>query len=269
MLPQAFKIVIPAVGNDFIALIKDTSLVSVITVNELLRAGAARRRGARCSYLSALLVAAAVYWILTIFFSFWQARLETQNGARPCKSLTMTGQPITQPMPARRHRRGAGRGQGPAQVLRQAPRAQGRRLRGASRRGLVLLGPSGSGKSTLLRCINSLEEAQKGTIRVGDVTVECGQLGQGLREAVHGVRLQCGMVFQDFNLFPHKSVTENVIEAPMLVKGDEEGRATAEGQGAARAGGPRRTAPTTTRRRSRAARSSAWRSPARWPWTPS
>ena len=84
---------------------------------------------------------------------------------------------------------------------------------------VVLLGPSGSGESTLLRCINSLEEAQKGTIRVGDVTMNCGQWDRAYRHAVHGVRLQCGMVFQDFNLFPHKSVTENVIEAPLLVKG--------------------------------------------------
>jgi polar amino acid transport system permease protein len=77
VLPQAFKIVIPAVGNDFIALIKDTSLVSVITVEELLRrsqlAGAAT-----FSFMSTLLVAAAWYWALTIFFSFWQAKLETR-----------------------------------------------------------------------------------------------------------------------------------------------------------------------------------------------
>ena len=77
VLPQALKIVIPAVGNDFIALIKDTSLVSVITVEELLRrsqlAGAAT-----FSFMSTLLVAAAWYWALTIFFSFWQAKLETR-----------------------------------------------------------------------------------------------------------------------------------------------------------------------------------------------
>jgi polar amino acid transport system permease protein len=77
VLPQAFKIVIPAVGNDFIALIKDTSLVSVITVEELLRrsqlAGAAT-----FSFFSTLLVAAGFYWALTIFFSFWQAKLETR-----------------------------------------------------------------------------------------------------------------------------------------------------------------------------------------------
>jgi polar amino acid transport system permease protein len=77
ILPQALKIVIPAVGNDFIALIKDTSLVSVITVEELLRrsqlAGAAT-----FSFFSTLLVAAAFYWALTIFFSFWQAKLEAR-----------------------------------------------------------------------------------------------------------------------------------------------------------------------------------------------
>ncbi len=75
ILPQAFKIVIPAVGNDFIALIKDTALVSTITVEEILRRS--QIVGARYyDYLSPLLVAAVIYWILTIFFSFWQARLE-------------------------------------------------------------------------------------------------------------------------------------------------------------------------------------------------
>ena len=77
VLPQAFKIVIPAVGNDFIALIKDTSLVSVITVEELLRR--AQLAGASSlNNFSTLLVAAAFYWALTIFFSFWQAKLETR-----------------------------------------------------------------------------------------------------------------------------------------------------------------------------------------------
>ncbi len=77
ILPQAFKIVIPAIGNDFIALIKDTSLVSVITVEELLRR--AQLAGASSmNFFSTLLVAAAFYWALTIFFSFWQAKLENR-----------------------------------------------------------------------------------------------------------------------------------------------------------------------------------------------
>lgn len=75
ILPQAFKIVIPAVGNDFIALIKDTALCSTITVEEILRRSTIV--GARYyDFLSPLLWAAVIYWVLTIFFSFWQARLE-------------------------------------------------------------------------------------------------------------------------------------------------------------------------------------------------
>ena len=77
VLPQALKIVIPAVGNDFITLIKDTSLVSVITVEELLRR-AQLAGSASLNNFSTLLVAAAFYWALTIFFSFWQAKLETR-----------------------------------------------------------------------------------------------------------------------------------------------------------------------------------------------
>jgi len=84
---------------------------------------------------------------------------------------------------------------------------------------VVLLGPSGSGKSTLLRCISFLEEAQSGRITVGDTTVECGSHGSAYRKGVHEVRLQCGMVFQDFNLFPHMSVTENIVAAPSRVAG--------------------------------------------------
>jgi len=91
----------------------------------------------------------------------------------------------------------------------------------AVRRGevVVVIGPSGSGKSTLLRCLNFLEEPQKGVITIGGVSVTCGGRGKAHKRAVRDVRLKCGMVFQEFNLFPHKSVTENVIEAPMLVKG--------------------------------------------------
>ena len=84
---------------------------------------------------------------------------------------------------------------------------------------VVLLGPSGSGKSTLLRCINFLEEPQEGLIKVGGTEVICGSRGRDYRKAVMAVRMRCGMVFQDFNLYPHMSVTENVIESPIHVAG--------------------------------------------------
>ena len=84
---------------------------------------------------------------------------------------------------------------------------------------LVLIGPSGSGKSTFLRCLNFLEDPTNGEIRVGDVHVTCGNHGGKFKRDVHEIRMKCGMVFQEFNLFPHKDAIENVTEGPILVKG--------------------------------------------------
>jgi len=90
---------------------------------------------------------------------------------------------------------------------------------------VVIIGPSGSGKSTLLRCINFLEEPTSGYITVGGTTVKCGSHGKEYRGAIRDVRMKCGMVFQEFNLFPHKSVTENIIEAPLIVKKETKDKA--------------------------------------------
>ncbi|HET7145173.1 MAG TPA: amino acid ABC transporter ATP-binding protein, partial [Anaerolineales bacterium] len=84
---------------------------------------------------------------------------------------------------------------------------------------VCLIGRSGSGKSTLLRCINFLEEPSHGAIEVDGIKVEGGEKGREHRQLVHDVRLKTGMVFQEFNLFPHMTVLENVIEGPVIVKG--------------------------------------------------
>ncbi len=85
---------------------------------------------------------------------------------------------------------------------------------------VVLFGRSGSGKSTLLRCINFLEEPTAGIIDVGGVRMEVGPALRARRAQINQIRRRCGMVFQEFNLFPHLSVLENVIEAPCTVKGE-------------------------------------------------
>jgi ABC-type polar amino acid transport system ATPase subunit len=90
---------------------------------------------------------------------------------------------------------------------------------------VCVIGRSGSGKSTMLRCINFLEEPSFGTIEVDGVKVSAGEKGKEHRQLVHDVRLKTGMVFQEFNLFPHMSVLENVIEGPITVKGMERARA--------------------------------------------
>lgn len=83
---------------------------------------------------------------------------------------------------------------------------------------VCVIGRSGSGKSTLLRCINFLEDPSQGVIEVDGVRVIAGQHGRETNRLVHDVRLRTGMVFQEFNLFPHMSVLENVIEGPVTVK---------------------------------------------------
>jgi len=91
---------------------------------------------------------------------------------------------------------------------------------------VVLFGRSGSGKSTLLRCINFLEEPTSGVVQVGDLRVEVGPALRARREMIRQIRERCGMVFQEFNLFPHLSVLENVIEAPCTVKGEAKEKAS-------------------------------------------
>jgi general L-amino acid transport system ATP-binding protein len=85
---------------------------------------------------------------------------------------------------------------------------------------LVICGPSGSGKSTLIRCINALEEYQEGTL-----TVAGHILGDDIK-AVDAVRRQVGMVFQQFNLFPHLTVLENLTLSPTWVAGMPKKEAT-------------------------------------------
>ncbi len=86
---------------------------------------------------------------------------------------------------------------------------------------VCVIGRSGSGKSTLLRCINFLEQPTQGTIEVDGLVVDVAQhrLSAQQKETVRRIRLCTGMVFQEFNLFPHLSVIDNLIEAPVTVKG--------------------------------------------------
>lgn len=90
---------------------------------------------------------------------------------------------------------------------------------------VCLIGRSGSGKSTLLRCINFLEEPSHGVIEVDGIRVVGSEKAKQRKQLIHDVRLKTGMVFQEFNLFPHMSVLENVIEGPVTVKGMDRNRA--------------------------------------------
>ncbi len=87
---------------------------------------------------------------------------------------------------------------------------------------LSIIGPSGSGKSTLLRCVNQLEQADGGRIEICGMTLcEPAASGNGCRyvskQEQRAIQLKVGLVFQSFHLFPHLSILQNVIEAPMRV----------------------------------------------------
>jgi polar amino acid transport system ATP-binding protein len=91
---------------------------------------------------------------------------------------------------------------------------------------VVIFGRSGSGKSTLLRCVNFLETPTGGSVEVDGTKLEVGHLTKERHKTVREIRMKAGMVFQDFNLFPHLTVIQNLIEAPVTVRGESKKEAT-------------------------------------------
>jgi len=90
---------------------------------------------------------------------------------------------------------------------------------------VVILGASGSGKSTLLRCINFLEEPTAGTIEVDGTAIHAGEDDKLRENHILEIRKKTGMCFQSFNLFPHMTVLENIIEGPTTVLGQNKKQA--------------------------------------------
>lgn len=95
---------------------------------------------------------------------------------------------------------------------------------------VAIIGPSGSGKTTLLRCINLLEIPDSGIIRVGNIEINGSIHISKQQRQVRALRQQVGFVFQGFNLFPHRTVLENIIEGPVIVKGEVRGSAEKRGR---------------------------------------
>ena len=91
----------------------------------------------------------------------------------------------------------------------------------------ALIGPSGSGKSTLLRCVNLLDTPDSGSLRLGEASLAFQPGRPPQRPAVQRIRQQTGMVFQNFQLFPHQTAVQNVMEGLVTVKGWSRDRAHA------------------------------------------
>jgi ABC-type polar amino acid transport system ATPase subunit len=95
---------------------------------------------------------------------------------------------------------------------------------------VVIIGPSGGGKSTFLRCLNFLEEPSAGTIEIDSVEIRAREPAREQKRHIREIRQKAGMVFQQFNLFPHMTALGNIIEAPLTVKGLPREQAIAKGE---------------------------------------
>jgi cystine transport system ATP-binding protein len=95
---------------------------------------------------------------------------------------------------------------------------------------VAIIGPSGSGKTTLLRCLNLLETPDAGSIRLGELHIDASRPLKAQQGTIRQLRQSMGFVFQNFNLFPHRTALENVIEGPIIVQGEARETASARGR---------------------------------------
>ncbi|NMY89853.1 L-cystine ABC transporter ATP-binding protein TcyN [Pseudomonas oryzihabitans] len=120
--------------------------------------------------------------------------------------------------------------QGLSKSFRQQTVLQSIDLEVAQGEVVAIIGPSGSGKTTLLRCLNLLETPEAGSIRLGDLRIDASRPLKGQQNAIRQLRQRMGFVFQNFNLFPHRTALENVIEGPIIVQGEARDTAIAQGR---------------------------------------
>ena len=257
VLPQAMRVVIPPTGNETISMLKTTSLVSVIAYTELL-------------YAVQLIYAANYQQVPLLIVAMHLVPRSLTTAARRSGSTSSNAASVAGL--ARMSAARLVRIEGVQQALRRAARCSAAsRSRSHEREVVCLLGPSGSGKSTLLRCINHLEKIDAGRLWVDGELVGYRQVGDTLHELrereVARKRAEIGMVFQRFNLFPHMTALENVIEAPVCVRAPARARTPSRAGASCSTGSGSATSSTPTRRSSRAASSSAWRSRGRWRWS--
>ena len=212
ILPQAARVSVPPLSNTFISLVKDTSLASLILVTELF-AQAQKVAAFSGEFMLLYLEAALVYWIICrhrcrrcsrVLNADWIAMSSTDPVAPAAPLLRVSG---------------LKKSFGHNEVLKSIDFTL------TAGKVLVLIGPSGSGKTTALRCLNGLETPDAGTVSVaGDVTIRFDE--PVTKKQRLALRDCSAMVFQNYNLFPHLTVLQNVIERPVRVKKVAKARAT-------------------------------------------
>ncbi|MBH1741550.1 amino acid ABC transporter permease/ATP-binding protein [Stenotrophomonas maltophilia] len=239
ILPQAMRSILPAAFNDVIGLAKSTSVVYVLALPELFYTVQVIYRR-NLEVVPLLMVATVWYLVILTVLSLLQRRVE-QRFARGQLQRERSVSRVSSPprVQSDAAQRVANRpriatqveaGEGAAVSLHGVGKAFGDQpvledvnleLRAGSV--TALIGPSGAGKSTLLRLINHLERADSGYVTVGGQLIGYRRDGDTLYELpereIRRRRAEVGMVFQGFNLFPHLTALENIIEAPIAVRG--------------------------------------------------
>jgi len=231
VIPQAFRISLPTLINEYITVVKLTSLISVISLTELLTVG--QRLYAQNFLVMETLAAVAVYYVLIVsLFGWLLQRLERYLDLNQRSPQTLAANPLAQlrqslaarlPSTGRKPLAGAA----PALQLQNIHKRYGDHevLKGidlsvASGQVVSIIGPSGSGKTSLIRTINGLESIDQGEIVLfGESFIHAGDTPNN-PQMRRGVR-HIGMVFQSFNLFPHLNLVDNITLAPIYHGGDK------------------------------------------------
>ncbi|AQS41027.1 MAG: ABC transporter [Candidatus Tokpelaia hoelldobleri] len=241
ILPQAMRSISPTGFSEIISLAKGTSVLYIIALPELFYTVQVIYRR-NLEVIPLLMVATAWYLVIMTVLSVAQIYIERhyargtfkQPASLPFENFFRRFRPLPVPAAIEKktsrivqitapgapvHIRGVSRHFDSLKVL------DGINLDVPAGRVTAIVGPSGSGKSTLLRIINRLERQDEGFVLVDDALVGYRQQGDVLYELKEKDILKCradiAMVFQNFNLFPHMTVLDNIIEAPVHVRGVE------------------------------------------------
>ena len=262
VLPQAARVIVPPLGNEFNNMLKTTSLLFVLSIVELYTVFNIKQNQNFAPF-EFFLAAAVWYLLLTTIWGVVQSWIERRL-AKGAPGATANGsQPVGPAHRATQQQRWprvslVPDGDQSANILEAiggAPTADvanvvevtdihkffGRNevLKGVSmtvkqQEVVVVCGPSGSGKTTFIRCVNHLEKIQSGSIKVNGHLIgyrmDNGKLVSDKERNIARQRQEIGMVFQRFNLFPHKTALGNIIEAPIHVRGTSEDEAIEMGR---------------------------------------
>lgn len=228
IMPQAVRKVLPIYRGEFVSMLKLTSIVGYISIEDLTRAGDIIRSRTYEAFFP-LIATAAIYFLISAAAAFAISRVEVRLGRRDgarrfLKDMECPAyyEENAVQMPEE--------GKSPliqvSHLRKEYPGAQPLQdVNAVICRGEVItvIGPSGTGKSTFLRCLNRLETPTGGRI------MAFGEDTEKSDADLCSLRRRMGMVFQNFNLFPHLSVIENVMLAPTLLKGETRQEAFAYG----------------------------------------